>query len=109
MAKSVKIFEKYGENFATWMNVVAVAIGLLWLLHTFTCFWFVAGDRVEECAVASYTDATGTRVLSPGKRYIHAIHQLTSLLWAKFERDVPLSRSRTAAERKDTIGTKGGW
>ena len=58
VAKSVKIFEKYGENFALWMKVVAVVMAVVWLVHFWTCMWFVVGDTVEECTAVAYVVRT---------------------------------------------------
>ena len=49
MAKTVQIFEKYGDEFTTAMTALGAFMVLFWFLHTLACVWFAVGNGIDEC------------------------------------------------------------
>jgi hypothetical protein len=49
MAKTVQIFEKYGDAFTTAMTALGAFMVLFWLLHLLACVWFAVGNGIDEC------------------------------------------------------------
>jgi hypothetical protein len=49
VARIAQKLQKYGHKLTTIMKAAVMLFALIWMLHFFTCLWFMVGDSVEEC------------------------------------------------------------